>query len=479
MRVLFGGWGFSPWRGGGLTTIAEETMEAFAGRGHDVAFFFAGRHYPLLRRARVHRWSRRGVKMVELLNSPLPVGLDEGTRFPQLDLHEPVTERFLRDELDSFRPDLLCLHELMGLPSAAIDIAHELGVPVALIAHDYFPLCPTVKLYDVDGNVCLRTDPAPVCVRCCRDAPPDTSNVQRMTIAYELRRAGRAAPWLRDAARTALGRVARLPTGLPNDHPGYELTESPAPVEGYRRRREKNVARLGRLDMLVAVSRRLGEIYVSLGVPEQRVRTFRLYPSHIEGFTPRAMATPPRPVRFATLAGAASEQKGSRLVLGAARLLASSPAPAGFTLDVHGHVDPAVRPELERIEGVRLRGPYDRDQLGALLREADVGILPSVWEETVAHTGLELVASGVPVIANAIGGFPEYVEEGVTGWLNHSRGPGELAATMQRLVEQPEEILAVHRRLLERRPALLRTPAEQSAELETLFAEASAGAPVG
>jgi glycosyltransferase involved in cell wall biosynthesis len=68
-----------------------------------------------------------------------------------------------------------------------------------------------------------------------------------------------------------------------------------------------------------------------------------------------------------------------------------------------------------------------------------------------------------------VGGLPEYVEEGVTGWLNHSRGPDELAATMQRLAEHPDEVLDVQRRLLERRSWLLDAPIEQVAELERIF----------
>src|SRR5919202_5707382 len=93
MRILHAGWGFRPWRGGGLISYAEDVMEAQAAHGHHVAYFFAGRRYPLARRPHVRTWRRRGVRMLEVRSAPIPVGLDHGTRFPSLDLEEPDLER--------------------------------------------------------------------------------------------------------------------------------------------------------------------------------------------------------------------------------------------------------------------------------------------------------------------------------------------------------------------------------------------------
>ena len=123
MRVLHVGWGFQPWRGGGLITYAEDVMEAQARRGHDVAYFFAGRRYPLVGRPRLHRWRRRGVAMLELLNSPIPVGLDGGTRFPRLELNEPASEAAFQRVLGAGRPDVVHVQELTGLPSSLLDLA--------------------------------------------------------------------------------------------------------------------------------------------------------------------------------------------------------------------------------------------------------------------------------------------------------------------------------------------------------------------
>ena len=45
VRILHVGWGFWPFRKGGLINYAQDLMAAQAERGHDVAYFFTGRHY--------------------------------------------------------------------------------------------------------------------------------------------------------------------------------------------------------------------------------------------------------------------------------------------------------------------------------------------------------------------------------------------------------------------------------------------------
>ena len=295
-------------------------MDGQAARGHEVGYLFGGRRYPLVRRPRIRRWRRGEVQMLEVLSSPIPVGIDRGTRFPDLDLDEPAMERLIDRALVDFAPDVLNLQELLGLPSSIVDIAHARGVPVVMMLHDYFPLCPTVKLFDADGRVCMRRDPAPECVRCCRDAPLGTRHVREMTVAFELQRAGRAVPRMRGPALRALSRVLpRMPSGLPIDTRAHESDAPPAPESAYRRRRQVNLERLSRIDALVGASTRITEIYRQLGVPGARLRTVHLVAGHIARLRPRTFESPPDPVRFVTLAGAQNEEKGASVLLDALR----------------------------------------------------------------------------------------------------------------------------------------------------------------
>ena len=480
MRILHVGWGFRPWRGGGLISYAEDVMEAQAARGDEVAYFFAGRRYPLMRRPRMHRWRRRGVAMLEVLSSPIPIGMDLGTRAPDLDLEEPATARMFSDAVSELRPDVVHLQELLGVPSAVVDIAHGAGVPVVMTLQDYFPLCPTLKLFDADGRPCIRRDPAAECVRCCRDAPVGTRHIGDVTFAFELQRAARLVPWARAPAYRALSRVLpRMPSGLPVDEHARGRDGRPASEEAYRRRRETNIARLARIDRLVASSSRTTEIYSTLGVPRERLVTLQLSSGHIAGLAPRTIEAPPRPVRFVTLAGAQSEAKGALVILEAARRLAARPA-GDHVLDVHGLVDARVRGELERLPAVRLHGPYDRDGLDSILDRADVGLVPSAWEEVLGHVGLECLAKGVPVVANGVGGLRDYVIPGETGWINRSCTGAELAELMGAIVDDPTQVVRLNRSIRERRDELIKPLERHLPELDEIYAEViAAGSAAG
>ena len=472
MRILHAGWGFRPWRGGGLISYAEDVMEGQVARGNEVGYLFGGRHYPLTPRPRLHRWRRREVEMLELLSSPIPVGIDRGTRFPDLDLDEPAMDRLIDRALADFAPDVLNLQEFLGLPSSIVDIAHARGVPVVMTLHDYFPLCPTVKLFDADGRVCMRRDPAPECVRCCRDAPLGTRHIREMTVAFELQRAGRALPRLRGTALRTLSRLLpRMPSGLPIDTRAQASDAPPAPESAYRRRRQVNLARLSRIDVLIGASTRITEIYKQLGVPGARLRTVHLVAGHIARLRPRAIESPPRPVRFVTLAGAQNEEKGASVLVDALRRL-SAGAPAGdYAVDVHGLVDDRIRDELERLSAVRIHGRYDPEALDSILDSPHVGIVPSVWEDTYPHAGLELLAKGIPVIGNARGGIPDYTIPGQTGWLNRSCSGAELAEIMAGVIADPAQVVRLNRSIRERRDELVKPLERHLDELDEIYRE--------
>src|SRR5919199_1324425 len=150
MRLLHVGSGFRPWRRGGLVAYAEDLMAEQVRRGHEVSYFFSGRQYPLARGPRLREWAQRGVRMLEVVNSPL---YDHG-RQPELELSEPRVEAMFERVLADRQPDVVHVQELAGLPSAVLDVTHRSGTPVVVTLQDYFPICSTFRLLDADGRVC-------------------------------------------------------------------------------------------------------------------------------------------------------------------------------------------------------------------------------------------------------------------------------------------------------------------------------------
>jgi glycosyltransferase involved in cell wall biosynthesis len=70
------------------------------------------------------------------------------------------------------------------------------------------------------------------------------------------------------------------------------------------------------------------------------------------------------------------------------------------------------------------------------LANADIFVLPSV-SEGLPISILEAMTTGLPVVATRVGGVPELVEDGVTGFVVPSENSAELAKALNRLLDDP------------------------------------------
>ncbi len=137
------------------------------------------------------------------------------------------------------------------------------------------------------------------------------------------------------------------------------------------------------------------------------------------------------------------ERKGDADVVRALRNLPDTELLVVGGSEVSGlHADPQVE-RLHRVaeaEGVRDRvrflGRVDRAEMPAVMRSADV-VVCVPWYEPFGIVPLEAMASGVPVVAAAVGGLTDTVVDGVTGVLVPPRNPDRLADVLQGLLGDP------------------------------------------
>jgi glycosyltransferase involved in cell wall biosynthesis len=78
-------------------------------------------------------------------------------------------------------------------------------------------------------------------------------------------------------------------------------------------------------------------------------------------------------------------------------------------------------------------------QVQPYMQGADCLACPSLWAEAAGLVNLEALSTGLPVLASRIGGIPEYVEDGQTGYLFAPGDYEALATLIGRLHEHPAE----------------------------------------
>jgi len=81
--------------------------------------------------------------------------------------------------------------------------------------------------------------------------------------------------------------------------------------------------------------------------------------------------------------------------------------------------------------------PGRRDDVARIMRSFDLFVLPSL-AEGISNTILEAMATGLPVLATAVGGNPELVREGETGILVPREDPERMAIALRAYAENTE-----------------------------------------
>lgn len=183
----------------------------------------------------------------------------------------------------------------------------------------------------------------------------------------------------------------------------------------------------GKLDKVVVPSRFFMEKFIEWGWPRDK---FAYIPNYVDStrFEPGY-----EPGDYFLYFGRLAPEKGVATLMRAAKA-------AGITLKIAG-TGPmeadlhALQAELQA--DIEFLGYRSGAELHTLIREALAVVLPSEWYENAPMSVLESFALGTPVIGARIGGIPEMVIDGETGWTFESRSTEELTTLLSRITAMP------------------------------------------
>jgi D-inositol-3-phosphate glycosyltransferase len=149
-----------------------------------------------------------------------------------------------------------------------------------------------------------------------------------------------------------------------------------------------------------------------------------------------------RPFRIVTLSRLV-ERKGVADVISALRdvpqaelVVAGGPAPAELASDAEAQRLSRHALECGVADRVTFVGRLLRADISRLFRTADA-VVCAAWYEPFGIVPLEAMATGVPVIATAVGGHNDTVIDRFTGMHVAPREPRALAAALRELADDP------------------------------------------
>lgn len=314
-----------------------------------------------------------------------------------------ILEHMVRLDKEKFRP-LLCCFRDNGIDDPLQKEAEALGIPCRIInTNSAFDLKTISQLVRI-----LREEK--VNLICSHGYKPNMI--------------GRLAAWQCGVAAVAVSR------GWTAESTRIRLYE----------KLDKIFLRLS--DHVVAVSHGQREKILALGVKREKVSVIHnaINLDEIPTAGPRLLREQlglPADALIVASAGRLSPEKNYGAMVQAAADVVTHNGQAYFVVFGEGF----LRPELEQaIAAAGLTGrfllPGFRTDLQAVLHEIDIFMLPS-FTEGLPNVVLEAFAVGKPVVATRVGGTPEVVQDGVSGFLTTPDQANLMAQHLLQLLNNP------------------------------------------
>lgn len=107
-----------------------------------------------------------------------------GKKEPFFEFNNIVIEKLWRNILSAFQINLIHVHHVLTTSFDVFYVAREYNIPVVFTAHDFYFICPSIKLLNQDGKVCVgRSDCK--CVECLHSLLGITDKVDYIKIWRE------------------------------------------------------------------------------------------------------------------------------------------------------------------------------------------------------------------------------------------------------------------------------------------------------
>jgi glycosyltransferase involved in cell wall biosynthesis len=328
--------------------------------------------------------------------------------------------------LDQIKPDIVHIQHLLYLGAGLVEEIKKRDIPVVFTLHDYWLACPQGQLLKDNNRPCEGRD-SRACMQCVLYQLSIGKN--SFKAYYSLKRS---------IPEPLLQMVKRLYWGYSR----FCLSLSKKADSLIEARKQYLREICSKVDMFISPSQFLCNKFSEFDIPGEKI-AFCRYGFDLDRFENGEQQLPQR-LRFAFV-GNILPAKGIHLAIEAFSRIKDERAELkiyGEAVSYKSLVTNYAR-RLRKIavnKNISFMGGFDNKEIARIFREIDVLIVPSIWYENSPLVIQEAFAARVPVIASAIGGIPELIEDGINGWLFQSGNVDDLYGRIIRIIQNPSLI---------------------------------------
>jgi glycosyltransferase involved in cell wall biosynthesis len=421
MKILLVGYGWPPKQAGGAIIYTKSLAQELVGRGHSVSYFYSGAQN-LIPFAYIEKKTEEQIFLIQLINSPN--FYDTHYNYPESELKNRIIENKFRKVLEDIQPDVVHFQNFPGLTPSLVKIAKDSGVSVALTLHNFIAICPTGELFDYNKmEICDFNK----CMAQCYGSP---TRFQRFKYKVFLNLAFDLPELIKKIIRRNMN-VKSFSKSV------TAQTSDPKALK--KKRLDFFKLMLGEVDLILAVSKRVSQIYSDrLSMGKEKFVVNHLGTQAADFVRPHENKGTSYPIRFVFLANL-DPHKGFQNLLEAFKRVDQTKA----ELHVYAPINDIYQNQIGEIQekySVVFHGAYKYSDLNSILKNCDIGVVPSICHDSAPLVVFEFFAAKLPVIASNVGGMSDFVIDKVNGLIYTHNNIDDLIDKLNYLINNPSLI---------------------------------------
>lgn len=381
MKILMTMYGWDESNAGGGTRFPKQIAKSLQARGHQVLVFYTIHGEAPINSSPIKHHSEDGLKLIGYQHSsttPFFWGLK-----PAQDIQDDKVLQHFQRSLIEFKPDMVHFHNFLGLSIGLNQLVAQEKIPSFYSPYNYWLICPTLNLFTQEGSPCQGVNQTGSnCVKCVNSPHLEghhfTNRQKSICQTY-------------------------------SQYGGKCLASS----FGVKELLIKNGYKASQIDVLLLGNERAVGLWNKVG---------KIRKPHT-----------PEQVHFGFM-GAHVSIKGLETLVNATQLLKGD-----FKVSLYGSGNPTFIEKLKQLDTLKrlqFSGRFKDEDLPTILKQIDIGIVPSICYDHSPLVVSEFQAARIPVIGSHIGGIPDYIQAN-SGGLFEAQNPKALAELMQKIIDQP------------------------------------------
>ncbi len=415
MKILLTTHQFLPEYSAGTEVLTASVARELRHRGHEVRILtgFPGAA-DLREDERLDKYTFEDFLIYRFHHANVPMG--EEHSLVALNFDNPLAASYFGQIADDYMPDIVHFFHLSRLGTGLIDECIKRGIPACMTPTDFWAICNMAQLRLEDGSLC--NGPTRQAGNC----------IKHLGLAMK---GGGASSLIKHLPLVSLDLAAYASVRFPALR--YPYREE---VLAVNRRLHTNMGRLNGLKRIMAPTKLMTEVLVRHGV-NPRLIVQAVYGIEHAAAQTNKLAKTPSQLRVGFI-GTLGPHKGCHVLIEAFNAL----PPGTASLHIYGSpVDfPDYATQLLTLagdtNGIEFRGTFPNAQIGDVLADFDVLVVPSMWYENTPLVLHSAAASRLPVVASDLPGLAEAVTQNVNGLLFERGSAKALADCLLRLTEE-------------------------------------------